>query len=215
MVPISFLHGLYFPKRFSENFFKGIFFDNCSEREIERWERASTHYLKKVCLDQGERQLLIRNPVYTARIPLLRSMWPGAKFIHIYRNPYRVFPSMRNYFQKLLPALSFQDYHHVKFDDIIFTTYQRMMKTLIADLSQLPEEKFIEIKYEDLEEKPLIELNKVYHRLGLAGFEEAEPFFEKYLDGIRGYTKNQYNQNPDELSLIRSHWQPIIDHYNY
>jgi len=215
MVPISFLHGLYFPKRFSENFFKGVFFDHCSEKEIERWKRASNQYLRKVYLDQGQRQLLIRNPVSTSRIPLLRAMWPGAKFIHIYRNPYRVFPSMRNYFQKLLPALSFQDYHHVKFDDIIFTTYQRMMKTLIADLSQLPEEKFIEIKYEDLEEKPLIELNKVYHRLGLAGFEEAEPFFEKYLDGIRGYTKNQYNQNPDELSLIRSHWQPIIDHYNY
>jgi len=193
MVPISFLHGLYFPKHFAENFFKGVFFDHCSEKDIDRWKRASNQYLKKVYLDQGQRQLLIRNPVYTARIPLLRAMWPGAKFIHIYRNPYRVFPSMRNYFQKLLPALAFQDYSHVEIDDIIFTTYQRMMEIQIADLSQLPKEQFIEIKYEDLEENPLTELGKVYQRLGLSGFEEAVPFFEQYLHGIRGYTKNQYH----------------------
>ncbi len=215
MVPISFLHGLYFPKHFTENFSKGVFFDNCSEKEIERWKRASSKYLKKVYLDQGQRQLLIRNPVYTARIPLLRSMWPGAKFIHIYRNPYRVFPSMRNYFQKLFPALALQDYRHVDADAIIFSTYKRMMETLIRDLAQLPVDEFIEIKYEQLEERPLAELEKVYTRLGLSGYQEAEPFFEKYLDGIRGYTKNQYLQDPTEVKLIRHHWHRIINHYGY
>ena len=215
MVPISFLHGLYFPKRFSENFSKGVFFDNCSEKEIERWKRASSNYLKKVYLDQKQRQLLIRNPAYTARIPLLRAMWPGAKFIHIYRNPYRVFPSMRNYFEKLFPALSLQDYQHVEVDDIIFTTYKRMMETVIKDLSQLPEGEFIEIKYEDLEERPLAELENTYNRLGLSGFEEAEPFFEKYLQGIRGYTKNQYSQDSAEIELIKGHWKRFIDHYGY
>jgi len=215
MVPISFLHGLYFPKNFSENFYKGVFFDHCSEQDIERWKRASNLYLKKVYLDQGQRQLLIRNPVYTARIPLLRAMWPGAKFIHIYRNPYRVFPSMRNYFEKLLPALSFQDYQHVDVDEIIFDTYSRMMETVIRDLSQLPEGEFIEIKYEDLEERPLAEMEKVYTRLGLSGYQEAKPFFKNYLDGIRGYTKNQYHQSQVEKELIHQHWQPFIEHYNY
>ncbi len=215
MVPISFLHGLYFPRKFSNNFSKGVFFDHCSEKEIEQWKKASDLYLRKVYLDQGQRQLLIRNPVYTARIPLLRAMWPGAKFIHIYRNPYRVFPSMRNYFQKLLPALSFQDYQHVDVDAIIFNTYSRMMETVIRDLSQLPEKEFIEIKYEDLEEKPLMELTKVYHRLGLSNYQEAEPYFEKYLDGIRGYTKNQYHQDPAEIELIKGHWKRFINHYGY
>jgi hypothetical protein len=215
MVPISFLHGLYFPKNFSENFFKGVFFDHCSEKDIERWKRASSKYLKKVYLDQKQRQLLIRNPVYTSRIPLLRTMWPGAKFIHIYRNPYRVYPSMRNYYQKLLPALAFQDYTQVDIDKVIFSTYSRMMETLISDLSQMPEDEFVEIKYEELEERPLTELNKVYHRLGLSGYQEAEPFFEKYLDSIRGYTKNQYVQDSAEVELIKGHWKRIIDYYGY
>lgn len=215
MVPISFLHGLYFPKHFAENFLKGVFFDKCSKKDIEQWKKASNQYLRKVYIDQGQRQLLIRNPVYTARIPLLRSMWPGAKFIHIYRNPYRVFPSMRNYFQKLFPALALQDYRHVDVDAIIFSTYQRMMETLIADLAQLPADEFIEIKYEQLEERPLAELEKVYTRLGLSGYEEAKPFFEKYLHGIRDYQKNQYPQDPTEVELIRHHWQGIIDNYGY
>ena len=215
MIPISFLHGLYFPKRLSENFLKGVFFDHCSEQDIKRWKNASNQFLRKVYLDQGQRPLLIRNPAYTARIPLLRAMWPGAKFIHIYRNPYRVYPSMRNYFKKLLPALAFQDYTQVDIDKVIFSTYSRMMETLISDLSELPEDEFIEIKYEELEEKPLTELNKVYHRLGLSGYHEAEPYFNKYLHGIRGYTKNLYSQDSAEIELIKDHWKRFIDHYGY
>jgi len=215
MITTSFLHGLYFPKHFSRNFLKGVFFDGCSENEISQWENASRKYLRKIYMDQGKRQLLIRNPTYTARIPLLRKMWPGAKFIHIYRNPFRIYPSMKNYFHKLFPALALQDYHQVKIDDTIFNTYHRMMDLAIADLSQLPDSEYIEIQYEQLEERPLAALELVYRKLGLSGFENTKPHFEKYLDGIRGYTKNQYHQTSDEISLIRSHWQSIIDHYGY
>ena len=89
------------------------------------------------------------------------------------------------------------------------------METLIADLSQLPKSEFIEIKFEDLEERPLSELSKVYNRLDLSGFEEAKPLFESYLDGIRGYTKNLYSQDSAEIELIKGHWKRFIDHYGY
>ena len=166
-------------------------------------------------MDQGQRQLLIRNPAYTARIPMLREMWPGAKFIHIYRNPFRIYPSMKNYFNKLFPALALQDYHQVKIDDTIFKTYHRMMHLAIADLSQLPDSEYIEIQYEQLEERPLAALELLYGKLGLSGFENTKPYFEKYLDGIRGYTKNQYHQDSAEVELIKRHWGDIIDHYGY
>lgn len=215
MIINSFLHGLYFPGNFRKNFNKGVFLEQCSEHQIEQWKKTSAKYLKKVYLDQGRRQLLIRNPVYTARIPLLKKMWPGAKFIHIYRDPYRILPSMRNYFEKLLPALALQDYAKVEIDETIFPTYKKMMGAIITDLTRLSGNEYIEVAYEQLEQEPLVILESIYHRLGFSGFEKAYPYFKEYLDGIRGYTKNQYMQSQQEKELIRRHWKEIIEHYGY
>jgi hypothetical protein len=215
MVHTSFLHGLYFPKHLYDNFKKGVFFEDCSLREIEQWKAASIKYLKKIYLQQQCKQLLIRNPAYTTRIKLLRIMWPGAKFIHIYRNPYRVFPSMRNYFQKLLPALALQDYSKADIDKVILSTYPRMMDTIIDEIPGIPKNELIEVRFENLEEKPLQVLDTIYQSLGLSGYTQALPSFKHYLEGIKGYTKNVYSQEPAEVDLIKSHWQRYIDHYNY
>ncbi len=211
----SFLHGLYFPRYFERNFSKGIFLEECTEKEINRWINASVQYLKKIYLDQNERQLLIRNPAYTTRIPLLRKIWPGARFIHIYRDPYRVFPSMKNYFNKLLPAYSLQPYHHLDVDEVIFSTYLKMMKRLIDDLSRVPDEEYIEISYESMEKEPIHQLSSIYTRLGLTGFEFSRPYFEKYLHSIQGYSKNKYVQSEMQRKLINDRWIEIIEHYRY
>jgi hypothetical protein len=71
------------------------------ERILTMWIAVAAlhrHLLQKVSIHQGQKPLLIKNPVYTGYIRHLRELWPQAKFIHIYRNPYRVFPSARHYF---------------------------------------------------------------------------------------------------------------------
>jgi hypothetical protein len=215
MIPVSFLHGLYFPKYFERNFHKGIFQEQWRDKEVSSWINASTSYLRKVYLDQHRRQLLVRNPAYTARVPMLRQLWPQSRFIHIYRNPYRVFPSMRNYFEKLLPAYAMQDYQQVDIEKTILHTYKDLMTKLKSDLGQTPEDQYIEVCYEKLEESPLEQLEIIYRHLGLPGFKESKPLFERYLDGIRGYSKNVYDQSQQEKVLIRAHWGEIIEHYGY
>ena len=122
---------------------------------------------------------------------------------------------MRNYFNKLLPAYSLQDYHHVNIEQTILDTYRLMMDKLIGDLSQTPEDQFIEICYEKLEESPLEQLGMIYQHLALPGFEESKPHFERYLDGIRGYSKNEYDQSQQEREMIRKYWGDIIEYYGY
>jgi hypothetical protein len=90
MQPLSFYHGIYFPRRLEERFRQGVFFDGCGVAAIARWRRRHVLFLEKLALLQPGRRLLIKNPVYSARISMLREIWPEAKFIHIYRNPYRV-----------------------------------------------------------------------------------------------------------------------------
>lgn len=215
MVGPSFLHALYFPGNFEKNWDHGIFHNQWSKNQLEQWTEAHTRYLRKVYLDQGKRQIVVRNPAYTSRIPLLRLLWPGAKFIHIYRNPYEVFPSMKNYFQKLFPALALQEYEQLDIDRVILATYQKLMQAVIQDQQELPKNEFIEISYEGLWQSPLSTMGEVYKKLELSGFETSGTYFESYLDGIRDYKGNEYQQDPSEIELIKANWGEIIERYGY
>ncbi|MEL6778375.1 MAG: sulfotransferase, partial [Cyanobacteria bacterium J06597_16] len=117
MQSLSFYHGLYFPKHFTSHFNAGIFLEGCSRREIRHWEKTVAHFYKKLQLQHPNRQLLIKNPVYTARIAQLRRLWPNAKFIHIYRNPYTVFQSTENFYHKLFPEMALQPFDQVPIRD--------------------------------------------------------------------------------------------------
>ena len=199
----------------SINFEKGLFLDHCTEEEIEAWQTAFITYLKKVFAYEGNRQLIIRNPAYTTRIALIKSIFPGAKFIHIYRDPHRIFHSMRNYYRKLFPALAFQDYSHVDIDSFILKIYPRMMDQIISDQKSLPLNEFIEIRYEELEERPIEVLKLIYDQLEINHLTEDSKHFSNYLYSISNYKKNQYQDDPKEKELVFQHWQRFFEHWHY
>ena len=98
---------------------------------------------------------------------------------------------------------------------MILDTYPRIMKALIADISDLPQGLGVEVRFESLEADPILQLEKIYHTLGISGFEQAEAHFKKYLLGISDYRKNTYHQDPQESAMIRDYWGHFIDHYGY
>ena len=75
----------------------------CSEDEC-LWSISFIHLMKKLTLrsqmlserdgtDHSLKRLLIKSPIHTARIPLLRRLFPQATFIYIHRDPYAVYKS--------------------------------------------------------------------------------------------------------------------------
>ena len=215
MTPLSFYHGLYFPGRFEQAFDSGVFFDGCSTAEVESWQRTLRYFYRKLSLRQDGRRLLIKNPVYTARIGLLAETFPGAKFIHIHRSPYKVFGSMQNFYRALFAQFALQPYDHVPVDEVIFRSYGRMMDALVRDSAGLPSNQFAEIRFEDLQSQPLDTLSAIYDRLELNGFAEATPAFSDYLDAVRGYKKGSHRISADLQARIADRWQPYIERWGY
>ena len=215
MTPLSFYHGLYFPGRFEQAFDSGVFFDGCSTAEVESWQRTLRYFYRKLSLRQDGRRLLIKNPVYTARIGLLAETFPGAKFIHIHRSPYKVFGSMQNFYRALFAQFALQSYDHVPVDEVIFRSYGRMMDALVHDSAGLPSNQFAEIRFEELQSQPLDTLSAIYDRLELNGFAEATPAFSDYLDAVRGYKKGSHRISADLQARIADHWQPYIERWGY
>lgn len=215
MTTLSFYHGLYFPRRFEELFDRGVFFAGCSDKEVEDWKRTFTYLMKKLWLHQGGRTLLIKNPVYTGRLAMLRELFPGARFIHVYRNPYEVFHSMRNFHNKLLRQFALQAYSEAPIDRIVLRTFSGMMQRLMQESAELPEDAFVEVRYERLERDPLPEIKRVYEALKLEGFDRARPAFEAYLANVRDYKKNQYTYPEESLRTVEENWGPFLRRWGY
>ena len=211
----SYYHGLYFPQHFQQHFQRGVFFDGDDAQLIEEWRRHHVYLLEKVSRSQPGKQLLMKNPVYTGQIDKLRQIWPQAKFIHIYRNPYLVFRSTHHFFSQILPELALQNYGDLPINDLILESYPPMMKALQTDSVDLPDDSFVEIRFEDFLANPLLELEKIYSQLKLPEFEQNRDRFETYLSSIRGYQKNSYSFPPEIIELVESHWQPFIDQWSY
>ncbi|ASC73203.1 PAPS-dependent sulfotransferase Stf3 [Halomicronema hongdechloris C2206] len=207
--------GCIFPRHFQRNLEAGLFFDHCSPQQIKGWEWAITHFLDKLQRQHPHQQLLIKNPVYTGRIAQLRRLWPQAKFIHIYRNPYLVFQSTRNFYQKLLQELALQSCDAVPIDQVILSTYPRLMTSLLQDSAALPEHDFVELRFEDFEADPLTHLEHSYSQLQLDGFQQARPHFIAHLKSRQGYRKNRYTFTAETLEQVQTHWQPFLDRWGY
>lgn len=213
--PLSFYHGIFFPRRLRRHFRRGVFFDDCTEEEIRRWERCFLHFLEKVALEQGTDRLLIKNPVYTARVGRLRSLLPGAKFIHIYRNPYVVFQSTRNFYDALLDELALQEVDDPPVEEMVLESYPRIMRSLMRDAAQLPDSDFVEVRYEDLDREPMGELRRIYDVLELDGFDGGRGAFQRYLESVSDYRKNRYEFPREVVDAVRDRWGYFVDHWGY
>ncbi len=215
MIPLSFFHGIYFPKRFEEHFNRGVFFDGCTEDEIRAWQKVFRYFLAKLTVYFDGRPLLIKNPVYTARLAMLRAMMPEARFIHIVRNPFDVFPSTRSFYARMLEELALQDHGHIDIEPFILDTYERMMDRLIADAATVPADRLVELRYEDLARDPLGAVEHVYRGLGLDGLEAARPRFEAYADSVRAYRKNRYTRRDEAAAVVERRWGRYLEHWGY
>ncbi|MDX1487876.1 MAG: sulfotransferase [Acidiferrobacterales bacterium] len=215
MLPLSYYHGLYFPQRFRHHFERGVFFDGCRPEEIQQWRDTLVYFLHKVWLQQGRKRLLMKNPVYTGQVARLHAIWPEAKFIHIYRNPYVLLPSTRHFFTRLLPELALQRYAGVDVDELILTSYPRMMNALLSDAAPLPRASFIEVRFEDFETDPLGELARIYDTLALGDFDADRSSFEAYLSQLRGYRKNRYDFKPQDIERVEDRWASFIKRWGY
>ena len=216
MSPLSFYHGIYFPRAFDRLIDRGVFQEGCSEAEIAAWEARFTYFLRKLARHQG-RRLLIKNPVYTARPAQLRRLFPGAKFIHVHRNPFDVFLSMRNFYDRLLAELALQDRPAgLDIDAAILRVYARMMRAFDDQTAGWGAPDLVELPYDLLDRAPMEALERIHDdSLGLSGFEAAAPAFERYLAGVKGYRKNVFRGDRDAVDKVLAHWRPWVERHGY
>ncbi len=215
MVMPSYYHAFYFPTRFERNYHRGLFPDEGKACETRLRYKKIAYYARKMANINNGTPLLLKNPAYTTCIDALKALWPGAKFIHIYRDPYVVFESTKRAFKIVLRELSLQTRADIPLEDIILDAYPRVMQRLLKQADALSREDLVHVRFEDLEAEPLKETMRIFRVLRLENYVAAAPRIAAYVDGIDHYQKNTYVFAPEDVDRISHHWHPFIARWDY
>lgn len=213
--PHSFYHGWYFPRRIGYYFKKYVLFEEASDGIIGKWKHTYSHLLEKVTHKHNGKRILLKSLVNTGRIKLLLDTFPGAKFIHIYRNPYKVYLSTWRLYEKILPIFSFQHVDREEMDKFIIDFYKALYTKYLEEKKLIPAGNLVEIKYEDFVKEPIKTLEEVYKKLELEGFEEAQPAFKKFVERYKDYKPYTYEIDESIKKKIYKEWEFAFKKFGY
>ena len=216
LMNMSFYHGLLnFPQKARHYFKTYVSFENTSQKLKEKWKKAYLQILKKITYVNGGKRLVLKNPPNTARIKTLLEIFPDAKFIHIYRNPYVVYSSTLHMRKKLLSRTALQKISEKQLESDVLFFYEQLMKKFFEEEKLIPPGNLLEVKYEDLERNPLEELKRIYEQLNIPDFELAESFFLDYTNRNKNYKKNEHIFDDEIVERINKHWSFTVDKWKY
>lgn len=206
-------HQYYFPKRGKTDFSS---FNNKKQKSIkENWKKAYLRICKKATIAFNGKRLLLKNPANTTKIQWLLEMFPDAKFIHIYRNPYKVYASKTHSAKTWGALMRLQSQSEVESETRILNAYKEHMQFLFDHQTLIPQENFWEIRYEDFIGNEIVELEKIYQQFDLMEFEQAKTYFQTYLDSHRNYKTNKYSLDEETIAKVYNAWQFTIDKWQY
>lgn len=188
--------------------------EGISPRALARWKRALLTFLRALTFKRPGR-LVLKSPPHTCRIKVLLEMFPDARFVHIVRDPYVVFPSTVHLWKSLYTLHGVQRPTFAGLEEYVFTTFHRLYQKLEETRGLVPPGHFHELKYEDLVRDPVGEMRKLYERLQLGGFEQYRPRLEGHLARLKGYETNRYELTPEQRAEIGRRWGEVIRRYGY
>ena len=211
----SSMHSFFFPK--NQNYFKRYHLFETSEKSLSRWKKSYKRMLQEIAYYNGpERTLLLKNPHNTARIKVLKEMFPNAKFIFIHRNPFDVYKSTEHLYKKTIKSQFLQRFSDEEISECVISCYELVMKQYLDLKKFIPEDQLTEISFNDLSNSPLSELERIYKTLNIAGFEKIKPSFESYIQDQKNYQKNKFIELPEELkSKLKDRWGFAFKAWNY
>ncbi|NNL86593.1 MAG: sulfotransferase, partial [Myxococcales bacterium] len=156
-------------------------------------------------------QLVLKNPINTGRIPLLRELYPNAKFIYMHRDPYTVFVSMRNFYESVLPLVRLQEVTREEIEELVLRIYREILGAYLQDRKAVPSSHLVEVNFEDLERNPVAEMRRIYDTLNLGEFPRVEPALQAYMEGQAGYEKNRFARDPEDVRKVNQNWGFAFD----
>jgi hypothetical protein len=207
--PFSLYNFFLFPADFDRIADEELFTENFPEEQLEAWKAHYRGMVSKALLNTGGTRYVSKNPCNMVRMKLLKEMYPGAKFIFIFRDPYKAVESLYRFVLSIFPGVQLQQVPPDFGREKIIRLYVRIMRYYLKTKSAIPASDLVEIRMEDFIQDTTFHLRDLYEKLRLDSYEESVPAFQKYLVHNSEVSREPY-EIPDETYRLMNELAPDI-----
>lgn len=203
-----------FPATTNE-YFRYLDSQNLDPHQIEKFERLLRYFFKSLTYKHG-RRLVLKSPPHTGRIRSLANWFPGAKFVHISRDPFDVVPSTMRLWKIADDVHAYQKrrYSDVELLDYICRCKDVMYAAYHRDKVVLSENQLVEVRFGDLTANPVDTIRSIYESLELDGFGQLEKAIEENFSNRREHKKNVHNID-SFVDRIAVEWSDYMQWFGY
>ena len=212
---ISFYNFLYFPKDFERFYTRQLFIKYLEDKDVGKWKFEYVKMIRKAYLNTRGDLFISKSPSNMARISRILEMFPDARFIFLYRDPYKTVESFYRFFHEVLPVVQIQEINNSLNRERITRVYTDMIRQYFHDKDMIPPQNLLEIKFEDFNENPVEGLRMIFDQFEIKGFEEAGKFFENYLDEQSEFIPNKYEITRETIKWVNEYAGDIVDSLDY
>ncbi|BAX90720.1 sulfotransferase family protein [Mycobacterium shigaense] len=182
--------------------------------ELAAWQRPLLRFVQQLYY-RHRKTVVLKNPNHSFRIRVLLDVFPQAKFIHIVRDPYVVYPSSIHLLKSLSRVHSLQRPRFEGLDERVLATYVDLYRKVDEGRKLVDPSRFHELRYEDLIADPEEQLRRLYEHLGLGEFDRYLPRLRQYLAEHVNYRTNSYELTAEQRATVDENWGQLIDRYGY
>jgi hypothetical protein len=199
---------------------------NLPPDEVKAWQAGLLGFLQLVNFRRnraGKRaRIVLKSPTHTARLRVLRQMFPAAQFIHLAREPHAVFASTLRLWRALYDSQGCQDLDEgalsgraSSLEPYVLDSMDMLYRDFFAAAPKIPSSDFCEVRYEDLVREPVAEISRIYRQLGLGAFDKVKPKLEVRLRELSGYRQNEHRIPEGSAAEIRRRWGWYMERFGY
>jgi hypothetical protein len=105
--------------------------------------------------------------------------------------------------------------HFRELDEYIFSAFERMYDGFEKQRPAIPEDRLVEVKYEDLVQNPVEELERIYSHLDLGDFESIRELLTAKVANEKDYKTNKHELSDELREEIKERWSGFIERYGY
>lgn len=214
-IDYCFYYWMYFPK--DAVFFRDAHFsvDKISNERALQWKENYQRFVKRSLVNTGGEVFVSKNPPNTARIKWILELFPEAKFIFIYRNPYEVYRSTKKFFNDVIPPLQFQDIDNNLFEEHILASYTALHTAYFEQRNLIPQENLVEVAYEDLITNPYRVVEQLANTLKFPSMDKIDSGLKVKIEKSKTHQIDDYVLDAPTIEKINARWGSIFTQFGY
>lgn len=197
-----------------ERYKESLHLESLTTAQRQRWMNSLDRLVRKITV-RSPRQVVLKSPSHTFRVETLLQMYPQAKFVYIYRNPFDVFNSNCHLRRTTIDENTLGKSIYKNLEEDLIELYLDGIQRYERSKHLIPEGALCEVRYEELAADPLPEMERIYETLQLENVDEMRRAIEPQLEKLRNYKKNRFDPDRHWAKIVYEKCRPVYDQYGY